>query len=194
MYSSVDGLLDTVLRDYITSHSERVTNIAIQVGMQCGLNNEELVQLELGAMLHDIGKIGISDQILMNPGQLSHQDYETMKFHTVIGANIVEKLNIPHPDKVAEIIRHHHEHFDGSGYPNAMVGQAIPLQSRIIMIIDIFDSLISDRSYRNALTHYQALQEMEKDVGTIFDPEIFGIAKQVILEMIINENDWAYSK
>lgn len=187
-------MLDTALREYITSHSERVTNIAIQVGMQYGLNNEELVQLELAAMLHDIGKIGISDHILMNPGQLSHQDYETMKFHTVIGENIVEKLDIPHSDKVAQIIRHHHEHFDGSGYPDGMAGHAIPLQARIIMIIDIFDSLISDRSYRNALTHYQALQEMEKDSGKIFDPQVFVIAKQVILEMITNDSDLLYSK
>jgi len=166
-----------------------VANIAIQVGTQCGLKNEQLAQLESAAMLHDIGKIGISDHILSNPGQLSEQDYETMKFHTVIGANITEKLTIPNAHSVAEIIRHHHEHFDGTGYPQGLVGDAIPLQSRIISIIDIYDSLISDRSYRNALTNHQALHEMEKDSGKIFDPEIFVIAKQVILEMIINGTD-----
>ena len=166
--------------EYTQSHCERVTYIAVQTGKLLGFDQEQLKQLEAAAIFHDIGKIGISDDILLNPGKLTCEQYQQMKSHVAVGASIAEKLDIPHADKVAEIILHHHEHYDGTGYPQGLKGDEIPLPSRIITIIDVFDALSSTRRYREPLSAEKTLDKMGKEMGHEFDPKVFEVVSQVV--------------
>lgn len=166
--------------EYTQNHCERVAYIAAQSGKHFGLDNEMLHQLETAAIFHDIGKIGIPDEILLNPGKLTDEQYEHMKTHVIVGANIVEKLDVPNAAEVATIIRHHHEHYDGSGYPDGLKGDDISLSSRIICIIDVFDALSSRRCYRDATSIEKTLVYMAEKMLPLFDPLVFEVVSQVI--------------
>ena len=121
------------------------------------------------AYLHDIGKIGIPDQILNKPGKLTQEEFNLIKQHTIIGQDIVKDITIiPHLD---EVTRSHHEHYDGSGYPDGLKGNEIPIQARIIAIVDSYDAMNSRRIYRNALSFEQIKEQIKKKSGTQFDPE-----------------------
>ncbi len=179
--------LQTALKhrdEYTQYHCERVAQIAIKTGKKLNLSEHELNNLEVAAVFHDIGKIGIPDDILLHPGKLNEQQYELMKQHVYIGANIVEKLDIPNADEIAKIIFHHHENYDGSGYPDGLLGDEIPLLSRIICIIDVFDALTGERRYRNAASVENTLQMMSLKMGDKFDPKLLSLISPIILNDI----------
>jgi putative nucleotidyltransferase with HDIG domain len=168
--------------EYTQSHCERVANIATLCGQQLGMTKSQLDQLKLAAIFHDIGKIGIPDQILLNTGKLTDEEYAIMKAHVSIGANIVEKLDIEDAQQVADIILYHHEHFDGSGYPHQLKADDIPIASRIICITDVYDALSSRRCYRVGISPEQALDKMHTEMHHMFDPEILDIFSTIALE------------
>ena len=158
-------------RDFEThGHSERVVTFSLRLGHEMGLDREALRDLELGALLHDIGKIGVPDAILRKPSKLSEKEWEKMKQHPVHGHRILR--NIPFLKGAAKVVSQHHERWDGSGYPNGIKGEAIDIGARIFAVIDAFDAMISDRVYRKGRTYEDAVTELRNCAGTQFDPEI----------------------
>jgi putative nucleotidyltransferase with HDIG domain len=151
-------------------HSTRVSEIACLVASEMGLNASTLKVIERGSLLHDIGKIGISDIILHKPGPLSPEEWEVMRLHPDIGARIIE--DIPFLQETIPIIRYHHERWNGSGYPVGLSGKDIPLQARIFAVADAFDALITDRPYRERIPVDEALKYISEQAGVLFDPEI----------------------
>ncbi len=155
---------------YTHGHSKRVSDISVMIGREMGLSPEELERLKYAGDLHDIGKIGISESIISKRGKLTIDEYELIKTHPLVGETIIEP--VPFLQDLKPIIRHHHERYDGYGYPDVLKGDAIPLLSRIIHLADAYDAMTSDRPYRKALTHELAVQEIVKHSGSQFDPEV----------------------
>ncbi len=156
---------------YTGGHCERVMNMSLLIADHIGLNEQEKEDLQYGSLLHDIGKIGIHDDILNKPTPFTEEEYELVKQHPVTGYSIV--ANIEFMDKAREIILHHHERYDGSGYPHGLAGENIPLMARIISIADSFDAMTSGRVYRpNRFMVAEAFLEMDRCSGTQFDPEL----------------------
>jgi putative nucleotidyltransferase with HDIG domain len=151
-------------------HSMRVSRLACLLGESVGLNEEQLKALERGALLHDIGKIGISDTILHKPGKLSDDEWKIMRMHPDIGSRIVER--IPFLQESMSVVRYHHERWDGSGYPLGIKGRDIPIQARIFAVVDVFDALTSNRNYRKKSTPEEALQYLRAHAETLFDGDI----------------------
>jgi putative nucleotidyltransferase with HDIG domain len=151
-------------------HSTRVSRLSCLVAEEIGLNNQQLKALERGALLHDIGKIGISDTILHKPGTLTDEEWKTMRIHPDIGARIVE--GIPFLQDTLPIIQYHHERWDGSGYPAGLKNQEIPIQARIFAVADVFDALTSKRTYRNKSSAEEAIKYIKEQAGILFDPMI----------------------
>ena len=167
--SSLMSALDA--RDRETEgHSTRVSHLTCLLAGEIGLNGQQLKALERGALLHDIGKIGISDTILHKPGKLTDDEWKVMRIHPDIGARIVE--GIPFLIEALPVIRYHHERWDGSGYPIGLKGAEIPIQARIFAVADVFDALTSKRSYRNKSSAEEAIQYIKEHSGTLFDPMI----------------------
>lgn len=160
---------------YTYGHSERVTNYSLELGRRTGLNQKELEILEIGSTLHDIGKIGISDTILNKPGQLSGEEMEAIKLHTVKGERILGQSRDLKNSRFVDCIRSHHERFDGQGYPDGLAGDKIPLMARIIAISDSFDAMTSLRPYRQKLPTREALNELQRCAGSQFDPRLVEI-------------------
>jgi putative nucleotidyltransferase with HDIG domain len=158
-------------------HSSRVSRLTYLLGLELGLNSTSLKTLERGSLLHDIGKIGISDVILHKPGPLSEEEWEIMHTHPDIGARIVE--GILFLQETLPIIRYHHERWDGSGYPVGIRGKDIPFQARIFAVTDAFDALTSDRPYRKHIPDREALQYLRDQAGILFDPEIVAAFERV---------------
>ena len=154
---------------YTCGHSQRVAEYALIAGVSLSMDESEMTTLEYAAILHDVGKIGIDDAILRKPTRLSAREHAVVCDHPVIGAAIVN--DIPFLQDAADLILHHHEHYDGSGYPHGLRGIDIPLGSRIIGIADAFDTMITDRPYRRALTINEAMTELFRCQGTQFCPE-----------------------
>ncbi|BAQ35359.1 MULTISPECIES: HD domain-containing phosphohydrolase [Dehalococcoides] len=155
-------------------HIRRIGHYAAQIAESMGLPPEEIESFLYAAPMHDIGKIGIPDNILLKPGKLTPQEWEIMKQHTVIGANILEGAASEIIKKAAVIALNHHEKWDGSGYPNGLKGENIPLAGRITAIADVFDALTSKRPYRPvSYSITEALKMIEENVGKQFDPEIY---------------------
>lgn len=155
---------------YTRGHSRRVAQYASLVAKSLGWTDQEIENIKSCAYLHDIGKIGIPDQILNKPGQLTEDEFSLIKQHTIIGQDILKDITIiPH---LGEVTRSHHEHYDGTGYPDGLKGNEIPIQARIIALCDSYDAMNSKRIYRNALSFKQIKEEIEKNAGTQFDPEI----------------------
>lgn len=167
--------------EYTQNHCQRVAYIATQTGKQFGLDSYLLQELETAAIFHDIGKIGMPDDILLNPGKLTDEQYKLMKTHSILGASIAEKLDIPNAANVANIIRHHHEHYDGSGYPDGLKGDEILLSSRIICVVDVFDALSSKRCYRDAISIKNTLAYMAAEMIEQFDPMVFEVVSRVVM-------------
>lgn len=158
-------------RDIIsTGHSSRVSDMACNVGNDIGFSGKQIQELKLGALLHDVGKVGISETILGKPGKLTDQEFFLVKKHSEIGEKIVNEIG--HLKPTAAAIRHHHERFDGKGYPDEIGGSDIELNARIISVVDSYDFLRSDLSFRKALSIDDALQEIQNSAGTQFDPAI----------------------
>ncbi len=165
---------------YTRGHSDRVAVIAKWLAEQYakakGLPLEEIQKIYLSGLLHDIGKIGISESVLRKPGKLTEEEYEEMKKHPAIGAGIISEIH--QMEDIVPGILHHHERFDGKGYPKGLAGNNIPLAGKIVMIADSFDAMTSHRTYRKALSLEEAIVEIEKNLGKQFDPVVGGIFLQ----------------
>jgi len=155
---------------YTQRHSDQVTKVALLIAKEIKCSKEELEIIQFAGMLHDIGKIGISDAILQKKGRLTNEEFEKIKEHPVIGARILEPLGMLPHEKA--IIRHHHERWDGKGYPDGLAGRDIPFLARIVSLADAYDAMTSDRVYRKGLSHELALQEIERNAGYQFDANL----------------------
>jgi putative nucleotidyltransferase with HDIG domain len=162
---------------YTRQHSSRVTGISLILGKQLGCTGEELDILNFAGHLHDIGKIGIRDDILLKPGRLTSQEFKKIKEHPAIGANILEQLGMW--EKERQIIRCHHERFDGSGYPDGLKGEQIPFLARILSVADVYDAMASDRAYRKRMEEELILEVIYEGAGTQFDPNVVAAFKHV---------------
>jgi putative nucleotidyltransferase with HDIG domain len=161
---------------YTQGHSDRVRKMSLRIATQLGFSEDRLENLEYGALIHDIGKIGIKDEVLQKSGPLSPKEYQYIQEHPLIGVKIVEGIDF-FKDKIP-MIRNHHEHFDGSGYPDGLMGEVIPLEARIIAVPDAFDAMTSLRPHQRASPLEDVLFEMEKNKGKQFDPHILEIFLQ----------------
>jgi HD-GYP domain-containing protein (c-di-GMP phosphodiesterase class II) len=156
--------------EYTASHARSLTDMVLDVGSELGVWGKDLKRLELAALFHDIGKIGIPSEIIRKPGPLDDEEWKIMKLHPELGAKILAPI-----DRLADvvpIVRACHEHYDGSGYPDKLQGEAIPIEARIILVCDAFDAMTTDRPYRKALPVEEACRRLEESSGTQFDPEI----------------------
>jgi putative nucleotidyltransferase with HDIG domain len=162
-------------------HLERVEVYAIAVGKELGLDEGEIEALRASALLHDIGKLAVPEYIISKPGKLTPEEFEKMKTHTVVGAEIVEQIRFPYP--VAPIVRSHHEKWDGTGYPDGLSGEQIPVGARILSAVDCLDALASDRQYRRALPLSEAIKIVESEAGKAFDPRVVSILKRRYIEL-----------
>ena len=169
---AIVGLATTLLeRDrYTGDHSEAVVELVVRVAEALALPPAEIERIETGALLHDIGKVGIPDSILHKDGPLDDDEWALMKEHPVIGERILRA--IPGLGGVARIVRHEHERWDGGGYPDGLKADAIPMGSRIILACDAYHAMTSDRPYRKAMPHGEALRELRKNAGAQFDPQV----------------------
>lgn len=161
-------------------HSERVARYARATAERMGLSHEQRTALEMAAYLHDIGKIGISEQILRKPGPLDSDEIATMRHHPLIGANILRPVAFPWP--ISPVVRHHHERFDGTGYPAGLRGEEIPLLARVLSVTDAYEAMIADRPYRKSLTAEDAVRELRWCAGTHFDPRVVDALIGVLTE------------
>jgi putative nucleotidyltransferase with HDIG domain len=165
---------------YTRGHSKRVTELSLEVGQRLGLRDDRLRQLVWGAELHDIGKIGIPDYIMQKPGALTPEERSLIEQHPVIGWEIASKVNSL--QDVLEVVRHHHERTDGTGYPDRLGGEGIPLLARIVAVADVWDALTSDRAYRPAWPYEKALEVMREGRGTQFDERCLDAFFEVMAE------------
>ncbi|MCW2922608.1 MAG: metal dependent phosphohydrolase [Thermoleophilia bacterium] len=176
---------------YTADHSDVVAEWALETGRRIGMDDNDLRDLELGAILHDIGKVAVPDEILNKPGRLTAEEFEVMKSHTVVGERILKPIGFL--ENVAPIVRHEHERWDGRGYPDGISGEDIPLASRIIFVCDAYHAITSDRPYRDGQPHAFARRILTENAGTQFDPAVVGTFLDVIddwcLERDINTDD-----
>jgi len=154
---------------YTRGHSRRVTELAVALGRRMGLSAAALRDLETAALLHDIGKIGIPDRILHNTGPLPPEGVRFIHEHPIGGERILKPVGSL--ARLCPIVRHHHEHYDGGGYPDRLKGEEIPLGARILAVADAFDAMVSDRSYKRTMTRSEAVEELVRCRGTQFDPD-----------------------
>ncbi len=171
---TLDRLLQTAgYRDDNTyEHTQRVGELAARLGRALGLGDREVAHLRRAAPLHDLGKIAIPDSILLKPGKLSSEEFEVIKTHAMMGARVLSGSASEAIARAEEIARHHHERFDGSGYPDALSGAAIPLAARIVHVADVYDVLVHERPYRDSFTPEAAAAEIARGAGGEFDPDV----------------------
>ncbi len=162
-------------------HLQRVQVYAMEIGKELQVGENEMKALRAASLLHDIGKIAVPEHILNKPGKLTREEFQKMKVHPVVGAEILERANFPFP--VAPIVRFHHEKWDGSGYPSGLKGEAIPIGSRILAAVDCFDALASDRQYRRALPLDEAMAAVERESGRSYDPRVVEVLKRRYIEL-----------
>jgi diguanylate cyclase (GGDEF)-like protein/putative nucleotidyltransferase with HDIG domain len=156
---------------YTQGHCVRVADLSCAIAAGSGIDEQSLFWFRIGALLHDVGKLVIPEEVLNKPGKLSAEEWELMRSHTTAGVEMLSGIEFPWD--VLPIVQSHHERWDGTGYPHGLKGEAIPLVARILCIADVYDALTSVRSYKRALTHEAALAVMRQDVGTMFDPDVF---------------------
>lgn len=167
---------------YTRGHSNRVAHISMAIAREMGLDTKDIELSHFAGHLHDIGKIGIPDSILMKTDKLTTEEYEIIKNHSEYGYKILEKVSSL--KEMAIIIRHHHERWDGKGYPSGISGEEIPVISRIISVADAFDAMTSNRSYRKPMEYEEALSQLEKGKWTQFDGEIVEIFLKKVIEKL----------
>ena len=168
---------------YTRGHSDRVSAYSVLIGEKLGLSEQDINTLKIGGLFHDIGKIGVPDSILLKDAKLTDDEYSEIKNHPSIGAHILSNATIF--KDVIPIVKHHHERFDGNGYPGKLKGEDIPYLARIAAIADAFDAMTSKRTYRSSLPIDVVKSELEKNKGTQFDPQI----ADVFLDILNNEYD-----
>jgi diguanylate cyclase (GGDEF)-like protein/putative nucleotidyltransferase with HDIG domain len=169
---------------YTQSHSQTVANLCAAIGNELGFDAERSERLRLAGLLHDVGKIGIPDAILRKPAKLTAEEFEQMKTHAALGADIVRAAEMP---ERARWIRHHHERIDGRGYPDALAGDEIPLESRVIHVADAFEAMTSDRPYRDGPGEQFAIEELRRNAGTQFDRAVVEAFLRVLGERAASE-------
>ena len=157
---------------YTGGHTERVSDYAAMIARELGFTAEELRAVETGGVIHDIGKIGVRDEVLLKPGRLDEEEWVEMRRHPLISSYILGELGIPAIAK--DMARSHHERFDGGGYPDGLVGEAIPLAARVLSVADTLDAMTSDRPYRKALSFGDAVDELRRNAGSQFCPRVVG--------------------
>src|SRR5579871_1409717 len=169
-------------KDHTThTHLQRVRTYAVEIAKELNLAEAEIEALRAAALLHDIGKLAVPEQIINKPGKLSHEEFEKMKVHPIVGAEILERVAFPYP--VAPIVRSHHERWDGSGYPEGLAGEQIPIGARILAAVDCLDALASHRQYRPALPLAEAMEKVKEKAGSWFDPQIVSILQNRFIEL-----------
>jgi putative nucleotidyltransferase with HDIG domain len=166
---------------YTRGHSDKVASYATLIAQRMHLSNEQLTALEMAAYLHDIGKIGVSEDILLKPGRLTDDEMAQMRHHPLIGANILKPVAFPWA--ITPIVRHHHEYWDGSGYPAGLKGEEIPLLARILCVADSYEAMTADRPYRRGRGAADAIAELKRCSGTQFDPRIVEVMTAVIEDL-----------
>ncbi|MGC1450841.1 MAG: HD domain-containing phosphohydrolase [Candidatus Sulfotelmatobacter sp.] len=168
-------------------HLQRVRVYAMELAKELGLSEDETEALRAASVLHDIGKLAVPEHIISKPGKLTPEEFEKMKIHPIVGAEILEQVDFPYP--VVPIVRAHHEKWDGTGYPNGLVGEAIPIGARILAAVDCLDALASDRQYRKALPLDDAMAKVVEDAGRSFDPKVVEILRRryIALEKLAHE-------
>ena len=159
--------------EYTRFHCDRVVVLAKELGEACCVVNGDLDLLHLAALFHDIGKIGIPDKVLLKPSALDGPEWVVMKAHSEKGERIIRSTALDLADSLAPLIRHHHEAFDGAGYPDGLAGEKIPLLSRILLVADAYDAMATTRPYHMARTHFQIMSILESESGTRIDPDIY---------------------
>jgi putative nucleotidyltransferase with HDIG domain len=171
------------IRDLATfEHAERVRRYATALARQAGVVEESLLQaIDAAALLHDVGKLAIPDGLLDKPGPLTADEYNRVKEHAAIGADLLAEVAFPGP--LAALVRHHHENWDGSGYPDGQSGTEIPLGARVLAIADCYDALTSHRPYRRALNHDSAIAMIHERRGSMFDPDLTDAFLQVVWQL-----------
>lgn len=183
-----EGLLDTLaevieLRDpYVLGHSQRVTDFAVNLAAQLGLNDKQIELVRKGSLLHDIGKLGIPEDILAKPSKLTQREYEVIQKHPSIGGTLLGKS--PHLRPLVPIVRYHHEFFNGNGYPERIAGNQIPIEARIVSVADAVEAMASDRPYRKARDTEYIIDELKRCSGTQFDPRVVDKAISVLESML----------
>lgn len=181
LYLSTIEALSTAIeaKDGVTSsHIHRVQHYAMGLARSLGVTDESTLKaIQAAALLHDTGKLAVPERILNKPGKLTKAEFEKMKLHVDVGADILSSIDFPYP--VVPIVRAHHENWDGSGYPNGLIGTAIPIGARILSVVDCYDALTSDRPYRGAMTDEQALAIIKSRCGSMYDPEVVHVFERV---------------
>jgi len=180
---TIEGLALAIdAKDHTThQHLHRVRIYAIEIGKELGLSEQDLDALRAAALLHDIGKLAVPDHIINKPGRLTPEEFEKMKIHPMVGADILERVAFPYP--VAPIVRAHHEKWNGKGYPDGLKGEEIPIGARILAAVDCLDAVASDRQYRNALPMDQAMKLVAQESGLSYDPRIVEILQRRYIEL-----------
>ena len=165
---------------YTRGHSDRVAALAVKIARRMGMSEEDVRQIRLAGLFHDIGKVGVPDGVLLKAGKLTDEEFDVIKQHPEKGEKILEALSFF--KSVAPVVRSHHERIDGKGYPDGLKGEEIPLESRVITISDAFDAMTSDRHYRKSKSVKEAVSEIEKNRGTQFDQKIADIFLKIVQE------------
>ena len=181
--SSLEGWSKALdLRDHGTeNHSQRVVELTVHIARKLGVKEADLIHIRRGALLHDIGKMGVPDRILLKPGKLSAEEWEIMRKHPVYAYEMLSPIR--HLRQAIDIPYCHHERWDGNGYPNGLKGEEIPLAARIFAVVDAWDALTSDRPYRKALSWSEAMEIIRSESGTHFDPQIVDLLEQSLAEV-----------
>ncbi|HSG81894.1 MAG TPA: HD domain-containing phosphohydrolase, partial [Gemmatimonadota bacterium] len=157
---------------YTHRHSERVAAFAMRIGAELEIDDETTEVVKLAGLLHDVGKIGVPERILNKPGKLTKEEFDEIKKHPVHGVNILANIQSPRFKKILPGVRHHHEKWDGSGYPDGLSGESIPFLGRLLAVADVLDALSSDRSYRKGLGFDRTVEIIQEDAGSHFDPQV----------------------
>ncbi|RJX27432.1 MAG: HD-GYP domain-containing protein, partial [Dethiobacter sp.] len=168
-------------------HSRRVTEMTLRIAREMGLKDEELVHVRRGALLHDIGKMGVPDAILLKPGKLTDEEWEIMRRHPVYAYQMLSRIGYLRP--ALDIPYCHHEKWDGTGYPRGLKGEEIPLPARIFAVVDVFDALTSDRPYRPAWPKEKALAYLRQQAGRHFDPRVVEAFLSLTEQNLLFEGD-----
>ena len=174
---------------YTLGHSERVSKYAVTLANKLGLPEEKVEELRVAGLLHDVGKIGIDDEILKKPAKLTKAEYEEVKKHPAIGSWILNTLELS--DTTMDAINYHHERFDGKGYPLGLSGKELSLEAQIIALSDAYDAMTSDRPYRKAMSNEEAIQEIKKCSDTQFNPELVQLVEEGAFSSIASDSNLA---